>query len=273
MILIADSGSTKCHWAYLAQNKKTVFYNTIGLNPHFLSNSEILNELNQSDLFSIRKSVNKVFFYGAGCSLENFKRVIYNSFKDFFINAKIHVEHDLMGACRSTLKINNINCIIGTGSIACLYDGLIASPSIPSLGFIIGDEGSGNYFGKKLINLYFTNRLPLKIKDDFEKKYQLSHEILLKNIYQNNRANSYLSSFFPFLLKYEYFDQILDEGVELFLKTHVFCIDKYQDYDINFIGSVAYFLKDIIIKKSFEYNFSAVSCIKNPINELVKYHS
>ena len=95
----------------------------------------------------------------------------------------------------------------------------------------------------------------------------------MKNIYQNNRANSYLSSFFPFLLKHKYFEQILDEGIEFFLKNHVFCINKYQDYEINFIGSVSYFLKDIIIKKSKKYNFSIGLFIKEPINELVKFHS
>tara|TARA_Y100001933_G_scaffold258348_1_gene306234 strand:+ start:291 stop:1118 length:828 start_codon:yes stop_codon:yes gene_type:complete len=273
MILIADSGSTKCHWVCLKQSEQPVYFNTIGLNPHFLSNSEILNELNKSDLLILRKSINKVFFYGAGCSLKEFKKNISNSLGEFFINAEINVEHDLIGACRSTFKINNINCIIGTGSIACFYDGKTAKPSIPSLGYIIGDEGSGNYFGKKLINRYFTGNLPEEVKNNFEKEYKLSYEDLLKNIYQNNRANSYLSSFFPFLLKHKYFEQILDEGIELFLKNHVFCINKYQDYEINFIGSVSYFLKDIIIKKSKKYNFSIGLFIKEPINELVKFHS
>jgi len=275
MILIADSGSTKCHWAFLDQKKSvTNFFDTVGLNPYFFSEKEILEELNKSNLKNISSDIQEVFFYGAGCSLESLKRIIYNTLSKFFINAEIYVFHDLIGACRSTFKKNkNINCIIGTGSIACLYDGENAVPSVPSLGFILGDEGSGNYFGKKLLNLYFTEKLPLDVKIRFEEKYNLNYEDLLINVYKKNRANSFLSSFFPFLIEHEYFKPFLEAGIDDFLKTHVFCIKDFHDYDINFIGSVAYYLKDVILKKSKEFNFSIGHFIKEPITELVKYHS
>ena len=275
MILIADSGSTKCHWAYFNQkNHNLDFFKTLGLNPYFFSKSDILKELQKSDLNIISNDVKEIFFYGAGCSTDILKKNIKHALSTFFINANIYIYHDLIGACRATFKgKNNINCIIGTGSIACLYDGKNATPSIPSLGFILGDEGSGNYFGKKLLNLYFTQNLPSKIKAHFEEKYNIHYEDLLTNVYQNNRANSFLSSFFPFLLEHKYFNKILNIGVEDFLKKHVFCIKDFHNYDINFIGSVAYYLKDIILEKSKQFNFSVGTFVQEPIMGLVKYHT
>lgn len=275
MILIADSGSTKCHWAYLDKKKSNpYFFETIGLNPYFFSEIDIIEELQKSELKNIANNVKEVFFYGAGCSLDDLKKNMQNALNVVFVNAQIYVYHDLIGACRSTFNNKkNINCIIGTGSIACLYDGKDAVPSIPSLGFILGDEGSGNYFGKKLLNLYFSNNLPLDLRKKFKEKYHLNYEDLLNNVYQNNRANSFLSSFFPFLLQYKYFDQVLDEGIEEFLRAHVFCIKDYQNYEINFIGSVAYHLKDFILKKSKKFNFSIGIFVKSPIRKLVDFHS
>ena len=127
--------------------------------------------------------------------------------------------------------------------------------------------------GDHLSSLFFQRSIYHLLKIRFEEKYNLNHEDLLINVYKNNRANSFLSSFFPFLIQYEYFKPFLEAGIDDFLKTHVLCIKDFHDYDINFIGSVAYYLKDIILKKSKEFNFSIGNFIKEPITELVKYHS
>ena len=167
MILIADSGSSKCDWAFFdSETNQLKIIETIGFNPYFTSSEKIIQELLKSvDLCKISKNVQNVFFYGAGCSEVSSKNILHKALGCFFNEAKVYTEHDLLGACRSIHDNNtSINCILGTGSIACLYDGEKVKLSIPSLGYILGDEGSGNYFGKKLLNLYFTNQLTEKLK-------------------------------------------------------------------------------------------------------------
>jgi len=278
MILIADSGSSKCDWAFFdLETNQLKIVETIGFNPYFTSSEKIIQELLKSvDLCKISKNVKSVFFYGAGCSEDSSKNILHKALGYFFNEAKIYTEHDLLGACRSIHDNDtSINCILGTGSIACLYDGKKVNLSIPSLGYILGDEGSGNYFGKKLLNLYFTNQLKEEIKKDFETTYNVSHDHVMKKVYNNDKSNCFLASFFPFLIKHKndpIFLDILREGVLCFLNIHVFSIPNFQNYKINFFGSVSFILRDIINRE-----LNKKKCIigvfeKKPIFGLFDYH-
>ena len=171
MILIADSGSSKCNWALCDKHGNQLkIFKTIGFNPYFFSADQIVNKLKgNTQLFKVSQEVKEVFFYGAGCSEVSLKKIIETALSIFFGKSKIFVGHDLLGVCRSVYDgKKSINCIIGTGSIACLYDGKTIKTSVPSLGYILGDEGSGNYFGKKLLSLYFTNQLSDDIKEKLD---------------------------------------------------------------------------------------------------------
>ena len=89
MILVVDSGSTKTDWIALDDNGKEIFSTqTLGLNPQMLSN-EILNERikNNFDIYKNRNSVNKLFFYGAGCGFESTQNRILKVFKSIFENS------------------------------------------------------------------------------------------------------------------------------------------------------------------------------------------
>ena len=156
MILIADSGSTKCNWAVCSKEGVVIHkYKTIGFHPYFISKKEIIQELNTSPLKKLKEKITNVFFYGAGCSSKGLNQVIKNPFKEFFLNAEVSIFHDLNAACYSMYDGNPaIICILGTGSNSCLFDGKIIHQHAPALGFILGDEASGNYFGRKIINLY-----------------------------------------------------------------------------------------------------------------------
>lgn len=278
MILIADSGSSKCDWAFFDPvSNQLKIVKTIGFNPYFISQENIIKELNGSvDLCKISKNVKNVFFYGAGCSEDSNKYKLNKILNNFFINSKIVIEHDLLGACRSILNYKkSINCIIGTGSIACLYDDGKVKLSVPSLGYILGDEGSGNYFGKKLLNIYLTNQLPENIKKDFEKTYNLSYEGVMKRVYNSERVNYFLSSFFPFFIKHKdnpIFSSILEEGILHFLNIHVFSISNFQRYEINFFGSVSLILKDVIINFLKERKCKIGTFVNKPIYGLFEYH-
>ena len=172
-------------------------------------------------------------------------------------------------------KKTSINCILGTGSIACIFDGRKIEESVPSLGFILGDEGSGNYFGKKILKLYMTNQLPRNLKTNFEKNFDISYEKIMTNIYHSERPNSFLSSFFPFLAKNKtdpYISNILKIGLLDFLNVHVFSIPNFKDYDINFFGSVSIILKDEIIEILRERKCKIGLFIDKPILGLCNYH-
>ena len=278
MILIADSGSSKTDWAYFDKStNKFKIIRTIGLNPYFIDSKRIIEELNSSsDLLKISKSITKIFFYGAGCTEDSKKNIIFDSLNSFFLDSDINIEHDILGACLSVkFKKTSINCILGTGSIACIFNGKEIELSVPSLGFILGDEGSGNYFGKKILNLYLTNQLPRNLKTNFEKNFDISYEKIMTNVYHSERPNFFLSSFFSFLAKNQtdpYISNILKNGLLDFLNIHVFSIPNFKDYDINFFGSVSLILKDKLIEILREKKCKIGSFVDKPIIGLCNYH-
>ena len=277
MILIADSGSTKCSWALCNQRGKLIKeIKTIGFNPYFIDKNNILKELKKSSLAEFSNEINEVFFYGAGCSSKEKNNIIEESLQSFFINSKIVIKHDIDAACFAMYKGNpNITCILGTGSNSCFYDGENIIENAPSLGFLIGDEASGNYFGKKILSIYFNNIMPEDLKIKFESGFESDLSIIKENIYNNNRSNVYLSKYFPFITEnknHPLIQELIYQALDSFFTLHVCCYDNYKDLEINFIGSVAYFLSDEINIVAKKYNCKIGEIVKNPINNLLDFH-
>lgn len=277
MILVADSGSSKCTWALSADSNTAVqYFHTIGFNPFFISEEQMLSHLQNSNLNKVANQVKSLYFYGAGCSTNEMKTKINNTLQTFFQKATIVVEHDLKGACFATYrKEKNICCILGTGSNACLFDGNTIFEAAPSLGFILGDEASGNYFGKQLLNLYFNNKLPQDLKQKLDQTFEINIHSCLENIYHKERANRYLASFFPFIVQHkkdETLQNMIMDGLCRFFDLHICCYENYQNYEINFVGSVAYFLEDEIKKVAKEFNCKVGQIIKDPIENIIQYH-
>lgn len=278
MILIADSGSTKCSWA-LCDTTGTLIkeISTIGFNPYFINHSCIIEHLEKSELNQYKENVVSIFFYGAGCSSKEKNRIIEAPFKEFFKNSEIRISHDLDAAC---LAMHNgkasIICILGTGSNSCFYDGKKIIEHGSSLGFIIGDEASGNYFGKKILNLYFNNLLPDELKNSFEASFETDISIINKNIYNNNRANVFLSKYFPFITTekdHPLIKKLIQDTLDTFINIHIKCFKNCTEFDINFIGSVSYFLSEEIKEALRRNNLRIGEIIKNPINKLIVFHS
>ena len=277
MILIADSGSTKCSWALVDQQGNLIKeISTIGFNPYFIDKKNILKELKKSSLLECAKEIKEVFFYGAGCSSKDKNKIISDSLQSFFINSKIVVKHDIDAACYAMYKGNpNITCILGTGSNSCFYDGKEIIENAPSLGFLLGDEASGNYFGKKLLSLYFNNIMPEDLKIKFESGFESDLSIIKENIYNNNRSNVYLSKYFPFITEnknHPIIQDLIFNSLNDFFNLHVCCYENYKDLEINFIGSVGYFLSDEINIVAKKHNCMIGDVVKNPINNLINFH-
>ena len=277
MILIADSGSTKCSWA-LCDTEGNLIKEilTIGFNPYFIDQISIKRNLEKSLLNQYKEKITNVFFYGAGCSSKEKSKIIETPFIKFFKNAEVTISHDLDAACFAMFSGSpSITCILGTGSNSCFYDGETIFENAPSLGYIIGDEASGNYFGKKILSMYFNNILPSELKDQLEEGFETDISVINKNVYNSNRANVFLSKYFPFITKtknHPLIQQLIQETLDDFINLHVKCFKNSNDFEINFIGSVAFFLSEEINDALKRNNLRAGKILKNPIKRLMEFH-
>ncbi len=282
MIFITDSGSTKCDWIAVDKNGIQLFekIRTKGLNPVLLAPNELLGRIQESDMLRMHKNdVKEIFFYGAGCGTEGPKLALKQVLKSYFINADVTVEEDTLAAVYSTIKNNEpaVVCIMGTGSNCTYYDGEKAHQKIKSLGYILMDHASGNYFGKQLIRDYYFNHMPENLKVSFNEKYNLDPDFIKYNLYKLPNANAYLASFaeFMFLNKDEqYIRELIKLGFKRFTKNMIYQFkDKLQDVPVHFAGSIAFLSQDEIKEVAAEMGFKVGNFIKRPIEGLVKYHT
>lgn len=279
MILIVDSGSTKTDWIALDKNGEELFSTqTLGLNPQMLSN-EILNERikNNFDIYKNRKNVEKLFFYGAGCGVESTQERILKVFKFIFTNSELDIKEDTYAAVYSAVDqgVPSIVNIIGTGSNCSYYDGENVIQKVHSLGYVLMDYASGNYYGKYLIRAYYFNKMPENLRVEFAKNFDLSPNTIKNRLYREENPNTYLASFARFLIENksdEYFKEIIFKGLERFIDYQILQYDDFSNVDIHYVGSIAYFLKDEIIKIGNKYNLKTGKFVKRPIVGLVDYH-
>ncbi|MDO5510901.1 MAG: ATPase [Weeksellaceae bacterium] len=278
MIAIVDSGSTKSDWVVLENDFEEVFRaNTIGFNPYFINSEEIEQELRKNeDLMGVAERLEKVFFYGAGCSSESLRKVVQVAFDKVFVNAKNVIDHDLKAAAYAAYDGKPaVVCILGTGSNSCYFDGESIYEATPSLAYILGDEGSGNHLGRELVKAYFTNKLPENLHKAFDERYNLSIEKLNKNVYDNKFANAYLATFSRFVADYKsepFIMQIIYRCLSDFFYAQVLPYPQIKEAEINFIGSVAHYYEDTLRAVAAEYNLRVGEIVTKPINNLVRYH-
>ncbi len=279
MILVVDSGSTKTDWIALDKNGKEIFSTqTLGLNPQMLSN-EILNERikNNFDIYKNRKSVEKLFFYGAGCGVESTQERILKVFNSIFINSEFDIKEDTYAAVYSAVDIGtpSIVNIIGTGSNCSYYDGEKVIQKVQSLGYVLMDYASGNYYGKYLIRAYYFNKMPEDLREEFGKNYDLSPNSIKNKLYREENPNTYLAGFAKFLIENksnEYFKEIIFKGLERFIDYQILQYDDFSKVDIHYVGSIAYYLRDEITRIGKKYNLKTGKFIQRPIIGLVDYH-
>lgn len=278
MILIVDSGSTKSDWVALNLDGTESFRTeTIGFNPYFIDSKTIEEELKKNtELVSIKDKVQKVFFYGAGCSSDTMNAVVEKALQSFFKKSKVVVDHDLLAAAYAAYNGKPaIVCILGTGSNSCYFDGKTLYEETPSLAYILGDEGSGNNLGKRILQAYFLKKMPKHLARAFEERYHLTVAELNKNVYQNPFANAYLASFSRFVAdhKYEPFIQkIVYDSMKEFFINQVLPYPQARTSEINFIGSIAHYYEEILQAVASEFHLQIGFVLRKPIDNLVKYH-
>jgi N-acetylglucosamine kinase-like BadF-type ATPase len=279
MLLIADSGSTKCDWMLIKENEETQSFNTMGFNPYFHNEAVISNAIRQnSELCEVASKVTNLFLYSAGCSSKELKLVVERALRSVFTNANIYVDHDLVGAAFATWDENPaITGILGTGSNSCYFDGDIVKQANSGLGlgYILGDEGSGSYYGKTLLRDYLHNKLPDEIYDILRNEYKLNRDVIVENVYMKPHANVYLASFMKILSdnkKLEWVELLVNKGMEDFFMSHVTCYKNYQRVPVHFIGSIAHHFEDNLRNVANKMSIQVGTIIKKPIYGLVSYH-
>ena len=291
MILIADSGSTKCDWVLIKEDKSRENYLTMGFNPFFHSSELIVNEIKKELLPKLQGSIldpqhrraqkptgllMSIFFYGAGCSSEKRNLIVKNALKTVFPAAEILVDHDLRASAYSVYEGEPcIACILGTGSNSCFFDGKNIYEEVPALGYILGDEGSGSYYGKILLRKFLYHQLPDSINSTLQNEYKLTKEIIFDKVYRQPDPNVYLASFFKVLVKHKeekVTREIIRNGFLDFMKNHICCYKNFKKVKANFVGSVSFCFEDILGEAAAEMKISIGKVIKQPINDLGDYH-
>ena len=277
MMLIAESGSTKTDWVLVDNNNDIKIFKTIGFNPFFHSSDFIKNEiLLNVNLIENAKHIKNIFFYGAGCSSEKMNNVVKLGLSLVFENANIFVDHDLLACALATYSGEpSISCILGTGSNSCFYDGNKIREEIPSIAYVLGDEGSGAYYGKKLLRDYLYNQLPLNISKDLENELKVSKSSIFENVYSKPNANVYLASFMRFISNHydsEYVTNMIYNGMSEFIKIHVCCYPEYKAVKTHFIGSISKIFEKELYKAAKYHNVNVGEIIRKPVENLVRYH-
>ncbi len=277
MIIVADSGSTNTDWVVIESSNIISTFTSKGFSPYFTKSEEIPSELNTKVPKNIQlEKISNVYFYGSGCSSPKMNSIINEGLKQFFPFSTINIEHDLLAAARALfMNESGITLILGTGANTCVYDGSNIVKNVPSLGYVFGDEGGGDYLGKLFITELLYGQIPEEIQIAFQKRYNFTHKDILFKVYKEPNPNRFLASFCDFILEHSK-DSTIDKIVrksfsDLFL-NHITKYENYQNYKIRATGSVGFYFQDQLkeVAKDFKTQIDLIE--KNPIMRLAQYH-
>ncbi|HEV7349430.1 N-acetylglucosamine kinase [Telluribacter sp.] len=276
MILIADSGSTKTDWVAWGTEVPAVRFQSVGFNPFYQTEAVILEAL-QHEVLPQVPTASHIFFYGAGCADEQSARPVWQALRRSFPGAPVEVNSDLLAAARALCGHEaGIACILGTGANNCLYDGTRILNNVGSLGFWMGDEGSGGYLGKTLVVRFLHKELPPEIHERFASAYpEIDRFSVLENAYKKPFPNRYFATFTRFLsdnLPHPYIRQLIREAFGVFLEKYVLKHPDAPAYPVHFTGSVAYYFRELLAEAVAEKELRMGTIQKSPMEGLLRYH-
>ena len=274
--IIADSGATKCQWT-VVQSQKKYTLQSIGISPYFLSAAEIQALVTKTFKNKIKlESVEAVYFYGTGLSNPQNVSQLKKALQAVFTKATLDIQTDLVAAARATCQNSKgVACILGTGSNTGFYNGKKITKNSPGLGYVLGDEGSGTYLGKKVIQYYLYKTFDEDIMSRFEKKFNTTKDEILNKIYKEPTPNKYLATFTEFLVEnrgHYMIENIIEDGLNDFFYAHIIKMNEAWLYPIHFVGSVAFGFKDILRQLALSYEIELGTIVKSPMQGLITYH-
>lgn len=273
--LIADSGATKTEWCLLTGGRKRTII-TQGISPYFLSPQDIENILLKELKSKIRNEPDEIYYYGTGLANPDNVRIMKKVLRNLFPGAKVEADHDMMAAARALCGDGKgVACILGTGSNSCFFDGKKMTRNRPGLGYVLGDEGSGAYLGKKVVQYYLYETFDEELQYQFNMKYATNRVEILEHVYKKPFPNRYLAGFTIFLAEnrgHYMIENIIEDGLNDFFYAH---LNKYPEiwrYPVHFVGGVAYGFKDVLAELCRTYEFEMGKIMKNPMEGLIDYY-
>jgi len=277
MILVADSGSSKTDWLLAITGQEPLQFRTGGLNPYFLTEKEMIKVLQDqgADLVGHAAEVSEIYFFGAGCSSPDRHEIVSNALSHIFTRAYISVDSDLLGSAYATCGHDKgLCCVLGTGSNISFFDGEEVHAGKHGLGYILGDEGSGSWFGKALITDYLYGNMPDDVQTMFSDDYTVNKETVILNVYQKPGGNFYLASFAKFINKIrdsQYGQELLARGFLEFIESNIKSYPQYHRYKCNFVGSIAFVFSDELTRLCESNEIKVGKIIRQPIHDLMQF--
>ncbi|MHA6249776.1 hypothetical protein ACXYMU_17665 [Pontibacter sp. CAU 1760] len=277
MILIADSGATKTDWRMMDASGVLEQVYTAGINPQYLEAIQISAILEAELLPNLQqKQPSSIYYYGAGCSSPDRNLRVEQALAKAFPDSAIHVDHDLLAAARALCGHQpGVACILGTGSNSCLFDGRNIVDNVPSLGFLMGDEGSGAYLGKMLIRAFMYRELPEELATSLKNRYNLTKDSIMSAVYTSDMPSTYLATFAKFMSdkrKEPVIREMIYQNFDEFFEHHVCKYEGYTEVPINFVGSIAFHFSDTLRLVAKKYGVKLGNIITSPSEGLVAYH-
>ena len=273
MRLIIDAGSTKMEWILLDGNVVKQRFYTEGFNPNY-SDRQCLVEMCRGA--SLPNGIQSIHYYGTGCGNEQNCQTIKEVFQNQFPDADIHVTHDLMAACHAVLgHERGVACILGTGSNSCLYDGESIIEKTVSLGYRVGDEGSGMHIGREVVRAYFYDFMPEELRMKFDMEYHLALKDLVQRLYHEGQPSKYLASFAKFAgenQSHPFIQSLVKGCFKAFIEAFVLRYKGCKSLKVSFVGSVAFHFQDILKENLAEYGLTLGKVMQAPAEGLIKYY-
>lgn len=276
MIIVADSGGSKTDWRLLKKDGTIDQANTLGFNPYYQPLEHLKKIVAESLLSKVSEEVSKIFYYGTGVSSEKNVQSIQSVFIEHFPKATIEVGWDLLAAARALCGTEpGIACILGTGSNSCLYDGEKITDNVANLGWILADEGSGTYMGKRLIFDYFRKEMPESLAKQFHARFPWTREEVLEKVYQHEKPGAFLASFAKFIfqhLKEPYCYQLAYRCLSDFFENNVMKYENYKNLKVHFTGSIGFYFSDVLRQVANDKGITVKNILEGPIAGLTLYH-
>lgn len=277
MILIADSGGSKTDWRLIHKDGSIGQVSSPGFNPYYQPIEDLEKNVHEALLSKISSDqVTKIYFYGAGVSSEKNQLAIKKTFLSFFPGAEVEIGWDLLAAARALCgREPGIACIMGTGSNSCLYNGEKIIDNVANLGWILADEGSGAYLGKKILVDYLRKKLPAQLAEQFHQRFPLSREEFLEKVYQEEKPSAFLGSFSKFIFQHldnPYCYKLVYDGFSDFYENNVMKYKDYQKLKVHFQGSIGFYFSDILRQVANDKGITVKNILEGPIAGLTLYH-
>ena len=275
MKVIADSSATRTEWVLVEGDRIREHAFTTGLNPYFQSRRDLSHiiRLELPEAF-FRHRWEHVYFYGAGCAGTEKKKVMASSLVAQF-RTPVTVESDLLGAARGLLvRRPGVACILGTGSNSCVYDGTEITRNVPPLGFILGDEGSGAYQGKRFVADVLKGIAPDGLSQSFFEHFGVSPDMLLDSVYAGAMPSRTLAGYAEFLsghLDDGYVYRLVFDGFMSFFERNVARYD--YSAGISVVGRTAVRCSPVLDAAASAFGVRINKLAPSSMPGLIEYHS